>query len=376
MPAIVSSSLVRDWAERALSGLGDARVGDRRPQRLPGARRGHRHQPVPDDGVRLPGRRPVLAARRRPTRGRRQAARAMSIGALMGARGNSGVILSQILRGTSEILGGLTDGEPLDGSAVQRLPRPGCRPRLRGCRPAGRGHRSSPWPGRRPMRPRAWSRTGPPTRRRRGRGRGPGRPRRAGADPRPCSSRCDWRASSTPAAEGWWSCSMPSPRSSPACGARARDVGLHAPLPRPVEAEASHHYGGPAYEVMFLLEADDDRRAGAAVGARRPRRQPRGRGRRPAVERPRARRRRRRGGRGGDGGRAGRTACASPTSSRRVSPTREPVDGRAPRRRLARTRGGRPARQRGRRHRSRPSPGSARRPLSCSTPCDSPMRRR
>ncbi|MCX6434468.1 MAG: dihydroxyacetone kinase, partial [Actinobacteria bacterium] len=34
-------------------------------------------------------------------------------------------------------------------------------------------------------------------------------------------------------------------------------VGMHSPLPRPAEAEASHHYGGPAYEVMFLLEADE-----------------------------------------------------------------------------------------------------------------------
>ena len=45
----------------------------------------------------------------------------MSLGALMGARGNSGVILSQILRGTSEVLGGLADGESLDGVAVHRL---------------------------------------------------------------------------------------------------------------------------------------------------------------------------------------------------------------------------------------------------------------
>uniref|UniRef100_UPI0012968275 DAK2 domain-containing protein n=1 Tax=Cumulibacter manganitolerans TaxID=1884992 RepID=UPI0012968275 len=41
------------------------------------------------------------------------AASVMARGALLGARGNSGVILSQFVRGMSEVLGGLIDGQPL-----------------------------------------------------------------------------------------------------------------------------------------------------------------------------------------------------------------------------------------------------------------------
>ena len=68
-------------------------AGDQPAERLPGARRRHRHQHGPH-------------ARRRRGRARRRAAPtstptcdAISHGSLMGARGNSGVILSQILRG-------------------------------------------------------------------------------------------------------------------------------------------------------------------------------------------------------------------------------------------------------------------------------------
>ena len=46
---------------------------------------------------------------------------AMSRGALMGARGNSGVILSQLLRGAVDVLVDTADtGDPLDGVALQR----------------------------------------------------------------------------------------------------------------------------------------------------------------------------------------------------------------------------------------------------------------
>ena len=105
MPAIVSSALVRDWVYRALSALGDAREDIDALNVFP--------VPDGDTGTNLyltmesacasvdacwtpdtaPG----------PPVG--DVARAMSLGALMGARGNSGVIMSQILRGTSEVLG-------------------------------------------------------------------------------------------------------------------------------------------------------------------------------------------------------------------------------------------------------------------------------
>ena len=75
-------------------------------------------------------------------------------------------------------------------------------------------------------------------------------------------------------------------------------VGPHLPFPRPVDHEATAHYGGPAYEVMFLLDAvaergrraptDLDGLGDSLVDGRRRR----------AVERPRSRRRRRGGGRG------------------------------------------------------------------------------
>ncbi len=254
MPAIVSSSLVRDWAQRALSGLGDARVEIDALNVFP----------VPDgdtgtnlyltmesaceavdqcwtDAADAPG---VDAA-----------ARAMSTGALMGARGNSGVILSQILRGTSEILGGLTDGDALDGSAVHRLL----------ARAADLGYEAVARPVEGTILTVA----------------------RAAADSaatRVQDGAADAAAVVEAAAQGARDALALTPtmleslRLAGVVDAGGRglvvvldalaevvsgvrrsggDVGLHAPVPRPVDAEASHHYGGPAYEVMFLLEADD-----------------------------------------------------------------------------------------------------------------------
>ena len=74
---------------------------DQRPQRLPGPRRRHRHEHA--------GHRPGGARGGGPGRARRRrggVAHAASFGALMGARGNSGVITSQILAGIAEALAG------------------------------------------------------------------------------------------------------------------------------------------------------------------------------------------------------------------------------------------------------------------------------
>ena len=301
MPAIVSSSLVREWAQRALSGLGDARVEIDALNVFP--------VPDGDTGTNL-----YLTMESAceavdqcwsdaaDAPGVDEAARAMSTGALMGARGNSGVILSQILRGTSEILGGLDRRRRARRIGCAPAARPGRGPRLRGGRPPRRGHDPDRGPGGRRL-----GRGAPPGGcrrcRRRDGGSGAGCARRARADPHACWSRCAWPGSSTRVDGDSSSCSTRSPRSSRACAARAATSGIHAPVPRPVDVEASHHYGGPAYEVMFLLEADDEAVPALRADARLPRRQPRGRRRRPALERPCARRRRRCRGRGGDGGR-------------------------------------------------------------------------
>jgi DAK2 domain fusion protein YloV len=52
-----------------------------------------------------------------PAAGREALARALTRGALVGARGNSGVILSQLVRGAADVLGGPA-ASPLDGAAV------------------------------------------------------------------------------------------------------------------------------------------------------------------------------------------------------------------------------------------------------------------
>jgi DAK2 domain fusion protein YloV len=254
VPAIVSSSLVRDWAQRALSGLGDAR----------GEIDALNVFPVPDGdtgtNLYLTMESACLAVdecwsdeSRSP--GVDVAARAMSLGALMGARGNSGVILSQILRGTSEVLGGLTDGEALDGSAVHRLL----------ARAADLGYEAVARPVEGTILTVA----------------------RAAADAaalRIQEGADDAAAVVEAAAQGARDALALTPtmleslRLAGVVDAGGRglvvvldalaevvsgvrrtggDIGLHAPVPRPVEAESSRHYGGPAYEVMFLLDADD-----------------------------------------------------------------------------------------------------------------------
>ncbi len=85
--------------------------GDQPPQRLPGPRRRHRHEHGPDP--------PLRCARSStgPTADLAAACKAISHGSLMGGRGNSGVILSQVLRGICR--GGLRDG---DGTTAGQPP--------------------------------------------------------------------------------------------------------------------------------------------------------------------------------------------------------------------------------------------------------------
>ncbi|MBI1351681.1 MAG: DAK2 domain-containing protein [Actinomycetales bacterium] len=253
MSTVVSSSFVRSWAQRALSDLGAARDDIDALNVFP--------VPDGDTGTNLyltmesacqsvedcwDGEGEPPAA---------EAAKAMATGALLGARGNSGVILSQILRGTSDVLAGLPDGEVLDGRVIQRLL----------ARAADLGYEAVARPVEGTILTVA----------------------RAAAD---AASRVvqdgvdDATAVVTAAAAGARDALEATPTMLEAlrlagvvdAGGRGLVVvldafaavvagvaqavgepGLRVPVPRPVEAEVSRHYGGPAYEVMYLLDSDD-----------------------------------------------------------------------------------------------------------------------
>ncbi len=253
MGTVVSSSLVRDWTQRALSDLGDERAAIDALNVFP--------VPDGDTGTNLyltmeaawESVEECWTDEAEPATAR--AAKAMATGALLGARGNSGVILSQILRGTSEVLGDLPDGGTLDGRAVQRLL----------SRAADLGYEAVARPVEGTILTVA-----------RAAADAAGALVRGGVD--------DAAAVVTAAADGAREALDQTPtmleslRLAGVVDAGGRglvvvldalaevvsgvarvvaDTGVHSPLPRPVDVEASHHYGGPAYEVMFLLDTDD-----------------------------------------------------------------------------------------------------------------------
>lgn len=113
----VSAALVRDWAHHALVALGAAREEIDSLNVFP--------VPDGDTGTNLYLTVEAAAASVDACCGdgepsADEAARALAMGALLGARGNSGVILSQILRGFGEILSEIS-GAALDGAGVHRL---------------------------------------------------------------------------------------------------------------------------------------------------------------------------------------------------------------------------------------------------------------
>jgi uncharacterized protein len=121
VPAIVSSALVRDWAYHALSGLGDARADIDALNVFPvpdGDTGTNMYLTMESACASVDG---CWAADDTGEPSVSDVANAMSLGALMGASGNSGVIMSQILRGSSEVLGSLPEGDVLDGPAIHRL---------------------------------------------------------------------------------------------------------------------------------------------------------------------------------------------------------------------------------------------------------------
>lgn len=253
----VSSGLVRDWAYRALSGLGDARADIDALNVFP--------VPDGDTGTNLyltmesacqsvdgcwtddTGDGPPASA----------VAKALSTGALLGARGNSGVILSQLLRGTSEVLSGLVEGEVLDGQAVHDLLR--------------RGAELSYQAVARPVEGTILTVA------------------RAAADAAQSALSSgieDAAGVVEAAAQGAHDALARTPEMLESlrlagvvdAGGRGLTVVLDAladavagfhlgpsvslppptRIPPPQNTEAASHYGGPAYEVMFLLDAEDD----------------------------------------------------------------------------------------------------------------------
>ena len=212
--------------------------GDRRAQRLPGARRRHRHEHVPDARGR-----PRRAARRRRRHDAtspvpadlRTALAAFARGALLGARGNSGVILSSLVGALCKRLG---EAGPDDRSAQvfaegMALATAG---RLRRGRPARRGHDPLRRPGRRRRRGRVGRGPRPPARARDPGGgrRGPRRP--WPAPPTSCRC-CATPASSTPAVAGCaWCSTPPRPRvtgRAPVATHRRRSAPGAIPVPLP-----------------------------------------------------------------------------------------------------------------------------------------------
>lgn len=117
-PAVtMSADLIRQWARHARVGLASARAQIDSLNVFP--------VPDGDTGTNLlltmesgAGSVEECCSSGEPTG--LEAAQALARGALLGARGNSGVILSQILRGASEVLG-RSDTHEVDGRVIDRL---------------------------------------------------------------------------------------------------------------------------------------------------------------------------------------------------------------------------------------------------------------
>ena len=111
------ATLVRDWAHAALVGLGEARAEIDALNVFP--------VPDGDTGTNVyltmeaacAGIEEALALDGSGS----SAAMGLARGSLLGARGNSGVILSQILRGTAEVLGAIPTGHGIRGSDIASM---------------------------------------------------------------------------------------------------------------------------------------------------------------------------------------------------------------------------------------------------------------
>ena len=229
-------------------------------ERLPGARRRHRHQHGPHPR----GRGQPSSSGGRPAAGLAEVCKAIGHGSLMGARGNSGVILSQLLRGMSERMARPAPAASGPTLLVDAWPTPPSWPARPWC--ARSRARSSPWP-------RAAA-DGAPGRAGVGHlvGVARARPRRrpptpSARTPRACSRCWPRPAWSTPAARGSCSCSTPScssldgrPLPEPS-GVAAPDLaalnGQRSATPRTATGDGGDGepdvVGDLRYEVMYLL---------------------------------------------------------------------------------------------------------------------------
>lgn len=122
MAVRVTSDLVRGWVDRALGALADSRTEIDALNVFP--------VPDGDTGTNLyltmeAAASSVEACWATGEPSVPEVSRALATGALLGARGNSGVILSQLLRGLSEVLAGVVDGDELDAATVGAFLRQG-----------------------------------------------------------------------------------------------------------------------------------------------------------------------------------------------------------------------------------------------------------
>ena len=248
VPTVVTAALVRQWADRALHALGQAREEIDALNVFP----------VPDGDTGTNLFLTLEAADHEAARADEAGApvaevcTALARGALMGARGNSGVIMSQIVRGITEVIAEQPDGGALTGQAVAD-----CLTRAADLSYAAVAH---------PVEGTVLSVA------------------RAAAQAADACASASARDVATAAVEGAQEALARTPDHLPAL----RDAGVvdaggaglvvilraleetlsgvhrHEPLPRPtvtapVEGHAPREdYTGPAYEVMFLLDSSDD----------------------------------------------------------------------------------------------------------------------
>jgi DAK2 domain fusion protein YloV len=115
--AVVSADLIREWSASAVDALGSARMEIDALNVFP--------VPDGDTGTNLflTWEAAAQAARSADGGDLAATAHACARGALMGARGNSGVISSQLLKGACDVLAVESPGSPLTGEALARMMR-------------------------------------------------------------------------------------------------------------------------------------------------------------------------------------------------------------------------------------------------------------
>ncbi|MHB1164964.1 MAG: DAK2 domain-containing protein [Candidatus Nanopelagicales bacterium] len=251
MSDVVSAALVRDWANIALGLLGEARIEIDALNVFP--------VPDGDTGTNLYLTMESAAAAVEACwagsdePGVADAARALATGALMGARGNSGVIMSQLLRGTGEVLGALTDGAVLDGASVGDLLRGGADLSYQA---VGRPVEGTILTVARAAADSAEAACAA------GMGDAAGVVGAALAGARVALARTpelleSLRLAGVVDAGGRGLVVVLEALAESITGVRSAPAPVRAVRAAPVSDEAHSHYGGPAYEVMFLLDGDD-----------------------------------------------------------------------------------------------------------------------